>query len=156
MVFRRATVDDAEQLLSLWHASGASMKPSDNVESVRTVLRHPAAVLLVADSGAEIIGTLLGTFDGWRGHMYRLVVHRDHRRQGIGLRLVREMEQVFLAWGVQRVIALVEAESPWAMQFWTSAAYVRRDDNLVYVVGLEAADAGGHRGEGRSPAQGIA
>lgn len=147
MVFRRGTVDDAEQILSFWHASGASMKPSDNVESMRTALRHPAAVLLVADNGAGIIGTLLGTFDGWRGHMYRLVVHPDHRRQGIGRRLVRDMELVFLDWGVRWVIALVEADRPWAMQFWSSASYARRDDNLVYAVALEAANAGSHLGE---------
>jgi GNAT superfamily N-acetyltransferase len=82
----------------------------------------------------EIVGTLLGTFDGWRGNMYRLVVHPGRRRQGIGRELVRQIEQVFAEWGVRRVTVLIEVDRPWAMEFWTAVGYPR-DDRIVRHVG---------------------
>lgn len=109
------------------------MGPTDDVESLRFMLQHPAAVLLLATTSDGIIGTLLGTFDGWRGHVYRLVVHPTRRRQGIGRTLVREMEQVFIHWGVRRIIALVEVDRPWAMQSWADVGYRRDDHDLVHV-----------------------
>jgi ribosomal protein S18 acetylase RimI-like enzyme len=60
------------------------MGATDQVEDVRRVVANPAAALIVAVAEDEIIGTLLGAFDGWRGNMYRLVVHPSRRRQGIG------------------------------------------------------------------------
>jgi len=134
MDFRRATPDDAESILRFWADSGASMGATDEVEQVRRVVKNPAAVLLLAVADNEIFGTLLGTFDGWRGNMYRLVVHRGRRRQGIGRELVREIEQVFAEWGVRRVTVLIEVDRPWAMEFWTAVGYPR-DDHIVRHVG---------------------
>ena len=98
------------------------MRSTDDVEYVRRATTNPAAVLLLAVD-EEIIGSLLGTFDGWRGNMYRLVVHPQRRRQGIGRELVRQMERVFAQWGVQPVNVLVEIDRPTAMAFWSAVGY---------------------------------
>jgi GNAT superfamily N-acetyltransferase len=132
--FRSATADDAERILRFWHESGASMGPTDHVDGVRRAVADPAAVLILAIDQTEIIGTLLGTFDGWRGNMYRLVVHPSRRRQGIGRQLVRRVEQVFARWGVRRVTVLIEADRPWAVHFWTAVGYPR-DHHIVRHVG---------------------
>lgn len=79
--------------------------------------------MLLAMDEERIIGSLLGTFDGWRGHMYRLVVDASQRRRGIATSLVRQMEQLFKEWGVKRVNVLVERDRPWATAFWTSVGY---------------------------------
>jgi GNAT superfamily N-acetyltransferase len=82
-------------------------------------------MLLLAVDSEDTVGTLLGTFDGWRGNLYRLVVRPERRRQGIARRLVREMERVFADWGVRRVTVLVEADRPWAAAFWAAVGYPR-------------------------------
>ena len=110
------------------------MGATDEVEQVRRVVKNPAAVLLLAVAANEIVGTLLGTFDGWRGNMYRLVVHPGRRRQGIGRELVRQIEQVFAEWGVRRVTVLIEVDRPWAIEFWTAVGYPR-DERIVRHVG---------------------
>ena len=79
-VFRNATDADAERIVRFWHDAGASMTPLDSAEHVRRLIAHPTARLLLAEAGTAIIGTLIGTFDGWRGNMYRLVVNPDRRR----------------------------------------------------------------------------
>jgi GNAT superfamily N-acetyltransferase len=134
MEFRTATPDDAERILWFWQESGASMGTTDRVDYVRRVAANPRAVLVLAVVQDEIIGTLLGAFDGWRGNMYRLVVHPHHRRQGIARRLVQHVEQTFATWGVERITVLSEVDRPWATAFWTAVGYPR-DDRIVRHVG---------------------
>lgn len=135
MEFRHATHDDAALILRFWTESGASIGVTDTVEQIQRVATNPAAVFLVAALSGEIVGTLLGTYDGWRGNMYRLVVRPDHRRQGIGRELVRRVERVFAEWGVRRITVLVEADRPWAAEFWTAIGYPR-DDHIVRHLGI--------------------
>jgi GNAT superfamily N-acetyltransferase len=134
MEFRQATPDDAEWIIQFWHQAGASMGPTDHSEQVRRVAANPAAVLLLAVENDQIIGTLLGAFDGWRGNLYRLAVHPARRRRGIARQLVRRVEQVFVDWGVQRITVLIEVDRPWAMDFWTVVGYPR-DERIVRHVG---------------------
>ena len=131
---RPATTDDVETIVRFWHESGASMGPTDSVERVRRAVTHPAALLIVAYAGPDIVGTLLGTFDGWRGNMYRLVVHPNRRRQGIGRLLVKRIEQFFAEQGARRITVLIEVDRPWAVAFWTAVGYPN-DPHIVRHVG---------------------
>lgn len=134
MTFRAATIDDAERIVRFWLESGASMGPTDSVERVRLAIAHPGARLMLAEEGKALIGTLLGTFDGWRGNMYRLVVDPSRRRQGIARQLVKRIEQFFAAQGARRVTVLIEADRPWAVAFWNAAGYPF-DPHIVRHVG---------------------
>ena len=134
MPMRRATTDDAERIVRFWQESGASMGPTDSVEHVRRALMHPAAVLIIAEAGDALIGTLLATFDGWRGNLYRLVVHPAHRRRGIARQLVKEGERFFAEQGAHRITVLIEADRPWAAAFWNAAGYPF-DPHIVRHVG---------------------
>ncbi len=75
--------------------------------------------MLVVRVDGRIVGSIIATFDGWRGIMYRLAVHPDHRRQQLATRLREAAEQTFARWGVRRAIAIVDASHPVAVSFWT-------------------------------------
>jgi GNAT superfamily N-acetyltransferase len=94
-----------------------------------------AAVFLIALVSGVIVGSLLGTFDGWRGNMYRLVVSPGRRRQGVGRELVRQVEQVFAEWGVRRVTVLIEVDRPSATESWSAVGYPR-DEHVVRHLGM--------------------
>ena len=134
-LLRNATDADADRIVSFWHDAGASMTPLDSVEHVRRLIAHPTARLLLAEAGTAIIGTLIGTFDGWRGNMYRLVVHPDRRREGIARQLVAQVELYFAQQGARRITVLVEADRPWAAEFWTAIGYPL-DTHVVRHLGL--------------------
>jgi ribosomal protein S18 acetylase RimI-like enzyme len=52
--------------------------------------RNPNLSVLAQESG-HIVGTVLGSFDGRRGYIQKLVVHKEYRRKGLGKRLIEEV-----------------------------------------------------------------
>jgi ribosomal protein S18 acetylase RimI-like enzyme/organic hydroperoxide reductase OsmC/OhrA len=129
VTMRRCRRSDVAAVLDLWaqarseHASTADRR--DEVE--RLVVDSPAA-LLVAERGGEIVGALIAAWDGWRGNMYRLAVRDGHRRQGIGLALVRAGEDDLRQRGARRVTALVAFDDRDAGGFWDAAGYPQDEE----------------------------
>ena len=93
------------------------------------MLERDPESLLVAEIAGRVVGALIAAWDGWRGNMYRLVVTGEHRRQGIGLALVREGEERLHARGARRVTALVAREDERARGLWRAAGY--EDDEII-------------------------
>jgi ribosomal protein S18 acetylase RimI-like enzyme len=127
---REATFDDVEAVLAFWRSASDHASVSDNPESVRLLLKHESAWLLVAEADGRIAGTLVAAWDGWRGNFYRLAVRPDLRRRGIGTALVRAGEHRMIACGALRNSAMVEGDDAVATAFWTAAGY-RLDPRLA-------------------------
>ena len=119
---RACRPEEAEALLALWQAAGTSPSVTDTITDIRGVIESPASVL-VAEVDLRIVGSLITAFDGWRGNMYRIAVHPDYRRRGIGRALVKEGEKRLVGQGAKRITALVEDKYPWAVAFWSSVGY---------------------------------
>lgn len=121
-LIRECHREETETLLALWQAAGTSPSITDTIADIRRVIESTAFVL-VAEADQRIVGSLIATFDGWRGNMYRIAVHPDYRRRGIGQALVREGERCLTKQGAKRITALVEEKYPWAIAFWSSVGY---------------------------------
>jgi ribosomal protein S18 acetylase RimI-like enzyme len=111
-------------VLELWEAARSEHASTpDRLGDVERLLAEDSpAALLVAEREGEIVGVLIAAWDGWRGNMYRLAVRGGHRRDGIGLALVRAGEEYLRGRGVGRVTALV-AFGDEAAAFWEAAGY---------------------------------
>lgn len=95
----------------------------DRREDVESLLDGGPAALLVAEAADEVVGAVIAGWDGWRGNIYRLAVHEDYRRLGVGLRLIRAAESYFREQGGRRVTALVAFDDAAAGAFWDAAGY---------------------------------
>lgn len=113
-------------VLELWveTRSGHASVPDDEVAVESLVADSPAA-LLVAEREGEIVGALIAAWDGWRGNLYRLAVREGHRREGIGVALIRAGEDYLRQRGARRVTALVAFEDEVAGGFWDATGYPR-------------------------------
>jgi ribosomal protein S18 acetylase RimI-like enzyme len=114
---------ETEAVLALWRQAETTVSPTDTVEDLQRAITASPAIVLVAEAEGQIIGSIIGSFDGWRGNIYRLAVHPDFRRYGIARALVREVEQCLVRQGAGRITAWVEQEHPWAMRFWRAIGY---------------------------------
>ena len=112
-------------LLQLWASAAPVASPTDDLAALTQALHHPEAGLLVAEVDGEIVGSVMACWDGWRGHLYRLVVAPGFRRRGIATALVRRGEALLEELGARRVSVLVLAEGSGAAPFWERCGYVR-------------------------------
>jgi ribosomal protein S18 acetylase RimI-like enzyme len=112
-----------QAVLELWRQADATPSVTDTEEELRRAIGDSPADVLVAEVAGRIVGSIIGTFDGWRGNIYRLAVHPDFRRQGLGRALVAEAEKRMAQKGARRITALVEWSHSWATGFWEAVGY---------------------------------
>jgi excisionase family DNA binding protein len=62
-------------------------------DDLRRAVANRPAKLLVAEVGGRLVGSVIGTFDSWRGDIDRLAVHSDFRRRGSARALAAEVEK---------------------------------------------------------------
>jgi RimJ/RimL family protein N-acetyltransferase len=120
---RQCRVDEVQAVLELWRQADATPGVTDNADDLRRVITQGPADVLVAEVAGRLIGSIIGTFDGWRGNIYRMAVHPDYRRRGVGRSLVAEIENRLSARGAKRITALVEKDHAWATGFWQAVGY---------------------------------
>jgi len=118
---RGANSTDTDAALNLWRIAEATESVTDTADDIRRMSARESVAFILAIVDDTVVGSIIATFDGWPGNMYRLATHPDYRRKGIARAVVGESEKVFTGWGVRRITALVEKDHPWAVQFWQSA-----------------------------------
>src|ERR1044072_4500470 len=91
---RAFTTDDYEDVVTVWRESGLTIKPSDALQELKKLLALAGTVFLVvevnrAECPPEIVGTVIGAWDGRRAWIYHSAVKPVARRGRIGSRLMR-------------------------------------------------------------------
>ena len=124
-------------MLSLWRRAEAVPRPTDRPDALRQRIQHGDGLFLVAVDGDRVIGSLIGSWDGWRAGHARLAVDPEYRRRGIATRLIGEVERRQLALGAERSTIRVFHNEPGAVAFWISLGYLADPDESIYVKGLE-------------------
>ena len=133
---RACRLEDIPVVLELWRQADATPSVTDTADDLLRVVAESPAHVLVAEVERRLVGSIIGTFDGWRGNIYRLAVHPDVRRRGVASALVAEVEKRLIRQRAKRITALVEKDQPRAMNFWQAVGYcvderiVRRVRNL--------------------------
>jgi ribosomal protein S18 acetylase RimI-like enzyme len=117
---------DYAQTYELWQTAGPGIHTgrSDTPEEIAKKLQRDPDLFLVAEEteeingSSQIIGTVLGGFDGRRGIVYHLAVAASHRRQGIGEALMDEIEQRLQAKGCLKSYLMVVPDNVEAADFY--------------------------------------
>lgn len=101
-------------------------------EQIAFLLESPRSVSLVALVNDEIAGFIIGVIYDWKkekmGHVFTIDVAVKHRRKGVGLRLLRDLEQRFRERGVNSCYLEVRIDNEAAQRLYRAYGYeeVRR------------------------------
>jgi ribosomal protein S18 acetylase RimI-like enzyme len=129
LTFRSAVSADVDSILLFWkEAAEDSNRPTDTREAVDRLIRRDADALVLVTNDGSIVGSLVIGWDGWRCHLYRLAVHPDYRRRGVGTSLLKRAEDRFVAFGGTRADAMVLDGNDSAHELWSRAGYSQQGE----------------------------
>lgn len=126
--------EDYSQVELLWESmeKGVNLGRSDTLEEIQKKIAHDPGLFLVAEENGQIVGTVIGGFDGRRGLIYHLAVFASFRGQGIGSRLMEEIESRLRAKGCIRCYLLVTTDNEDAMRYYEKRGWEHMDWVIPY------------------------
>jgi ribosomal protein S18 acetylase RimI-like enzyme len=133
VVIRSFRWSDLDSVLNLWGTAGPGIHlgPSDTPDEIRRKLSRDPDLFLVAEDRGEIVGSVLGGYDGRRAIVYHLAVRPSARRAGWGTALMDELEQRLRALGCFKSYLLVAVDNPEAVEFYQHRGWNVMDHILM-------------------------
>jgi ribosomal protein S18 acetylase RimI-like enzyme len=131
MRIREFKIGDYLLVRDLWQTAGLVLRPGDELEDVKLKLQRDPDLFLVAELEGEIVGSVIGGWDGRRGWIYHLAVKPEHQRKGIGVGLVHEVEKRLVARGAKKVNAQVYKSNEQSSAFFKAIGYEAHADLIM-------------------------
>ncbi|WP_116586118.1 GNAT family acetyltransferase [Pectobacterium versatile] len=107
-IFRQ---DDFEAVIILWERCDLLRPWNDPEMDIERKLNHDPDLFLVAEVNGEIVGSVMGGYDGHRGSAYYLGVHPDFRGRGIANALISRLEKKLIARGCPKIHLMVREDN---------------------------------------------
>jgi ribosomal protein S18 acetylase RimI-like enzyme len=129
--------EDYPLTLKLWESIeiGVKVGRSDSIEEIEKKIQRDPDLFLLAETDGEIIGSIIGGYDGRRGMIYHLAVRQNFRKQGIGDLLLSEVEKRLRAKGCVKCYLLVIAGNEHAVHFYENRNWFEMTE--VRILGKE-------------------
>ncbi len=126
--------EDFSRVTRLWLSmeKGVNVGRSDVPEEIEKKLQRDPDLFLVAEVDEDIVGTVIGGFDGRRGMIYHLAVSASVRQQGLGGRLLQEVEDRLRARGCIRCYLLVTTDNLEAARYYEKRGWKLMDYVFTY------------------------
>ncbi|CCG87950.1 putative acetyltransferase [Erwinia piriflorinigrans CFBP 5888] len=131
MEIRAFRQDDFEEVITLWERCDLLRPWNDPEMDIERKLNHDADLFLVAVAGGEIVGTLMGGYDGHRGSAYYLGVHPDYQGRGFANALINRLEKKLIARGCPKINVMVREENDAVTGFYEKLDYETQDSQLL-------------------------
>ena len=127
-VFRH---DDFEEVITLWERCDLLRPWNDPEMDIERKLNHDPDLFLVAEVAGEVVGSIMGGYDGHRGAAYYLGVHPDYRGRGIANALISRLEKKLIARGCPKINLMVRGDNDAVISMYEKLSYEMQDSVLL-------------------------
>ena len=133
MLVRPFAMGDYPAVYALWRdaGSGITLRPSDEPDEIAKKLARDPDLFLVAEDGDQVVGVIMGAWDGRRGWIHHLAVHSEWRGQRIGSTLLNEVETRLKGKGCLKVNLMVRKENSAAQGLYRRLGYENMSSILL-------------------------
>jgi ribosomal protein S18 acetylase RimI-like enzyme len=113
------------EVIALWREILPDVAPhNEPAASLRNKLAVDRRLVFVAEDEGQVVGAVMGGYDGHRGWVYSLAVRPGYRRQGVGTGLVRQVEAELTVLGCLKINLQVRASNAVVVAFYERLGYV--------------------------------
>jgi ribosomal protein S18 acetylase RimI-like enzyme len=126
--------EDYPQVESLWTSmeKGVRLGRSDTPDELQKKVACDPDLFLVAEENGQVVGTVIGGYDGRRGLLYHLAVAASFRGRGIGSRLMDEIESRLRAKGCIRCYLMVTTDNVDGMRYYENRGWEHMEHVVTY------------------------
>jgi len=126
------TAADRPAVLALWRdAEGVRVDELDRRERYFSFLERNPGLSMAARYEGELVGAVLCGHDGRIGYLHHMAVAAEHRRHGIGRRLVERCVRELRRIGIVQVYAFVADRNRIGHGFWHALGWSRRGVDVM-------------------------
>jgi ribosomal protein S18 acetylase RimI-like enzyme len=120
---------DQDQVVALWRECQLVVPWNDPVRDIRRKLAVDRDLFLVGLVADEVVGTVMGGYEGHRGWINYLAVHPSQRRRGFGEALMLAVEQRLRDRGCPKINLQIRTGNTAVSAFYRAIGY--RDDEVI-------------------------
>lgn len=131
---RVMTMEDYDQVKELWNSiQGFGIRSMDDSrEGVARFLKRNPTTSVVAEEDGKVVGAILCGYDGRRGCLYHVCVHKDYRMRGIGKSMVAFAMEALKKEEINKVSLIAFTKNDIGNAFWKEIAWTKREDLNYY------------------------
>ncbi len=125
---RNATTKDIPHILQLWKKFGEYHGWLDTPQAAARRMEKQQELFLLVEMNGEIVGSVMGSYDGRFAFATHLVVTPAYRRKALATRLMQELEGRLREKGASQVSFLIEDNNDPAISLYKKMNYELQED----------------------------
>ena len=109
---------ERSSVIELWHRCDLVVPWNDPEKDIQTKLATQPELFLVGLSKRKVLATAMGGYDGHRGWVYYLAVSPERQGQGLGRRMMIELQRRLKAMGCPKLNLQVRTRNAKVIQYY--------------------------------------
>ena len=129
LIIRSFQISDEPDVIDLWHRCNLVVPQNDPKKDIAMKFQVQPEFFLVGVISNRIVSTIMSGYDGHRGWIYYLAVDPDFQKNGIGHRMVEEVESKLRKLGCSKINLQVRNSNKSVIAFYEHIGFL--DDDVL-------------------------
>ena len=129
MNIREYQVSDEKAVIALWEQCDLIVPWNNPVQDIERKLKVDPELFLVGEKDGYIVASVMGGYEGHRGWINYLAVHPEHRRKGLGKKIMLEVEKRIREKGCPKINLQVRASNNDIIAFYQAIGF--KNDKVI-------------------------